>query len=104
MIKISVMYPYSPGGRFDHDYYRDQHMPMVKRLMGDHLLRYSIERGLGGAEPGSSPPYVAAGHLYCDSLQAFQDGFGPHATEILADIPRYTDAKLVMQIGEVVVE
>src|SRR5467141_1599668 len=25
MIKVSVMYPNTPGGRFDHDYYRDKH-------------------------------------------------------------------------------
>ena len=30
MIKVSVMYPNTPGGRFDHDYYRDKHMPLVK--------------------------------------------------------------------------
>lgn len=104
MIKVSVMYPYAPGGRFDHDYYREKHMPMVKRLMGDHLRRYSVERGIRGGDPDSSPPFVAAGHLYCDSLEAFQAGFGPHADEILGDIPRYTDAQPVMQIGEVVVE
>jgi hypothetical protein len=30
MIKVTVMYPYTEGARFDHVYYRDQHMPMVK--------------------------------------------------------------------------
>ncbi|TQU74294.1 EthD family reductase, partial [Xanthomonas perforans] len=28
MIKVSVMYPYREGARFDHAYYRDQHMPL----------------------------------------------------------------------------
>ncbi len=35
MIKISVMYPNPPGAKFDHSYYRDKHMPMVKARMGD---------------------------------------------------------------------
>ncbi len=26
MIKVSVMYPNTPGARFDHAYYRDKHM------------------------------------------------------------------------------
>src|SRR6185312_4185403 len=34
MIKVSVMYPNTPGGRFDHDYYRDKHMPLVKARLG----------------------------------------------------------------------
>jgi uncharacterized protein (TIGR02118 family) len=104
MIKVSVMYPYAPDARFDHDYYRDTHMPMVKRLMGDNLLRYTVDKGHAGGAPGSPPPYVAAGHLYCESVEAFQAGFGPNAQEILADVPKYTDIQLMIQISEVVVE
>ena len=26
MIKVSVMYPNTPGARFNHEYYRDKHM------------------------------------------------------------------------------
>jgi uncharacterized protein (TIGR02118 family) len=104
MIKVSVMYPHAPDVRFDHDYYRDQHMPMVKRLMGDHLQRYTIDKGLAGGDPGAPPTYVTMCHLYCDSLDAFQAGFGPNADEILADVANYTDSKLVIQFSEVVVE
>ena len=104
MIKVSVMYPYAPGARFDHDYYRDHHMPMVKRLMGDKLRRYSVDKGLSGGEPSSPPRYVAIAHLYCDSREAFESGFGPHAEEILGDVPKYTDIQLVIQFNEVVVE
>ena len=31
MIKVSVMYPNTPGARFDHAYYRDKHMPLITR-------------------------------------------------------------------------
>ena len=34
MIKVSVMYPNVPGARFDHEYYRAKHMPMVASKMG----------------------------------------------------------------------
>jgi uncharacterized protein (TIGR02118 family) len=43
-------------------------------------------------------------HIFADSVEAFQKGFGPHAKEIMADIPNYTDIAPVMQISEVVVE
>ena len=41
-------------------------------------------------------------HVFCESLEAFQQGFGPHAAEILADIPNYADLQPVLQISEVV--
>lgn len=103
MIKVSVMYPNTPGARFDHDYYRDKHMPLLKNRMGDSCKYYTIDKGLGGGAPGAPPTYVAMCHFYCESVAAFQEGFGPHAQEILGDIPNYTDLKPVIQISDVVV-
>jgi uncharacterized protein (TIGR02118 family) len=102
MIKVSVMYPYAPGARFDHDYYRDQHMPLLKARMGDFCRYYTIDRGLAGGTPGSAPAFVAMCHVYCDSVDAFQAGFAPHAAEIMADVPNYTDLQPTLQISEVV--
>lgn len=103
MIKVSVMYPSSPGARFDHDYYRDKHLPLVKEKMGDHLLYYTIDKGLAGGTPDSDPTYIGMCHLFCDSVETFQQAFGPHAEAIMADIPNYTDLSPVLQISEVVV-
>ena len=103
MIKVSVLYPNTPGARFDHAYYRDTHMPLVKARMGEHCRYYTIDKGLGGGAPGSAATYVAMCHIYCDSVDAFQAGFGPHMPEIMADIPNYTDVAPVVQISEVVV-
>lgn len=103
MIKVSVLYPQQPDAQFDHAYYRDQHMPMVKARMGAHCSHYTIDQGLAGGAPGAPPPFVAMCHLYCASVEAFQAGFGPHAQEIMADIPNYTNLSPVLQISEVVV-
>ena len=103
MIKVSVMYPYQAGARFDHDYYANQHMPLLKQRMGDHCLYYTVDRGLAGGESGSPPAYVAMCHIFCTSVETFQQSFGPHAAEILADIPHYTDLQPVVQISDVVV-
>lgn len=103
MIKISVMYPHQQGARFDHDYYRDRHMPLVKARMGDACMFYTVDKGLAGGAPGEPPAYVAMCHIYTESVEAFQAAFGPHAGEILADIPNYTDLKPVLQFSEVVV-
>ncbi len=103
MIKVSVMYPNKPGARFDHEYYRDKHMPLVKARMGDACRSYTVDKGMAGGAPGEAPTYVCAGHIFADSVESFQAGFGPHAKEIMADIPNYTDLAPIMQISEVVV-
>jgi uncharacterized protein (TIGR02118 family) len=103
MIKVSVMYPNTPGARFDHAYYRDRHMPLVKSLMGKSCKSYTVDKGIAGGSPDAPATYIAMCHLFCDSVEEFQAGFGPHAKQILADIPNYTDQKPVIQISEVVV-
>ena len=37
MIKVSVIYPNGTGVRFNHDYYREQHLPLIKSGMGGAL-------------------------------------------------------------------
>jgi uncharacterized protein (TIGR02118 family) len=101
MIRVSVLYPYKEGARFDHDYYRDTHMPMVKATVGESLRAWSADKGLGGGRPGSPPPFVAAGHMVFDSVEAFQAAFGPHGKAIMADVPNYTDIAPTMQISEI---
>ena len=103
MIKVSVMYPNTAGARFDHAYYRDKHMPLVKSLMGDACLFYTVDKGLAGGAPGEPAPYIGMCHIFSDSVETFQAGFGPHAKEIVADIANYTDLAPVMQISDVVV-
>ena len=103
MIKISVMYPNSPNARFNHEYYRDKHMPLVKSRMGTSCKYYTVDKGVAGGAPGAPAIYIAMCHIFCDSIEAFQAGFGPHAKEIMADIKNYTDQTPAIQISEVVV-
>ena len=102
MIKFNVLYPFREGGRFDHAYYRDKHMPMVAQKLGSACQSYSIDQGLAGGAPGAPPPYFAACSVYCESVEALQGALGPHAKEIMADVPNYTDAQPVVWISEVV--
>jgi uncharacterized protein (TIGR02118 family) len=101
MIKVSVMYPYAEGKKFDLDYYLNKHMPMVAEKLGDACKTTAVESGLGGATPGSTPSFVAMGHLYFDSQEAFGASFGPHAAAIMGDIPNYTDIAPTIQVSEV---
>lgn len=104
MIKVSILYPATQDSRFDHAYYRDSHMPMVKARLGDACLKYTIDQGIGGAAPGSAAPFHAIGALFFDSVEAFQSSMLPQAKEIGADIKNYTSVAPVMLVSEVVVD
>lgn len=102
MIKVSVMYPAGEGNKFNMDYYSGDHLPMVTGLLGGALKGAAVEKGLGGPEPGSPPAFLAMGHMYFDSMEAFQNSFGPNAEKIMADLPNFTNAAPQIQISEVV--
>lgn len=101
MIKVSVMYPNQEGSRFDMAYYCDRHIPLVRQKLGAALKGVAVEQGIGGAEPGSPPPYLALGHLWFESVEAFLTSFAPHEQAIEGDIPNYTNTQPTIQISEV---
>ena len=103
MIKVSVLYPNFEDGNFNMDYYCDTHIPMVKELLGDALKNATVEKGLGGAAPGSPATYVAMGNMYYNSIKEFQTAFGPHAKQIMGDLPNFTNIEPVIQISEVLI-
>jgi uncharacterized protein (TIGR02118 family) len=100
MIKVSVLYPNNEGSKFDMDYYCKKHIPMVQQKLGTACKRVEIDEGVGGPTPGSRPTYAAMGHLYFDSVPAFQTAFAPHTNEIMGDIPNYTNVQPIIQVSE----
>ncbi len=101
MIKISVLYPNTEGAKFDMAYYCQTHMPLVKRLLSPAIKNMAVDQGIGGFGPGSSAPFVAAGHLFFDSVEAFQTAFTPYMQEIMGDIPNYTNITPTIQVSEI---
>ena len=104
MIKLNVLYPHAEGARFDHAYYREKHMPMVASRLGEACRSYTIDKGVAGGAPNAPAPFLAACSIYCESLEALQRALAPHAGEIMADVPNYTDAQPVIWISEAVGE
>lgn len=101
MIKVSVLYPNDEGSRFDMDYYLATHIPLVEDKLGAACKQITVEAGLSGAAPGSKPPFACAGHMLFESVEAYQQAFGPHAEVLLGDIANFTDVEPVVQVGEV---
>lgn len=101
MIKVSVLYPVGAGSRFDMDYYLATHIPLVGQRLGAAMKKAEIDQGLAGGAPGAPAPFMAAAHMYFDSVEAFQGAFGPHAAEIMGDLPNFTNAQPVLQISQI---
>jgi uncharacterized protein (TIGR02118 family) len=94
MIRLSVFYPSTEGAAFDHDYYRDTHVPLAVKTWG--LDGAEIDKGVDG-------PYVAAVHFTFDSLDALGAAMGnPGTADVMADIPNYTTIAPVLQTSEIV--
>ena len=101
MIKVSVLYPNSADATFDMDYYCGTHVPLVVGLMGDALKAGAVDAGIAGGAPGEPPAFLAMSHLTFESVEAFQAAFGPHADEILGDLPNFTNVQPQIQISEI---
>ncbi len=96
MIKLSVLYPCTDGASFDHDYYRESHVPLCCRTWG--LAGAEIDRGVDG-------PYEAAVHFLFDDLEAMQTALAADGTAaVRADVANYTTITPVRQLSEVVAE
>jgi uncharacterized protein (TIGR02118 family) len=101
MIKVSVFYPNEAGKKFDLDYYCAKHIPLVREKLGAACKQIAVESGLSGGAPGSPAKFIAMGHMYFDSVEAYQAAFAPHSAEIMGDIPNYSDIQPSIQISEV---
>ena len=94
MIRLSVLYPATEGATFDHDYYREKHVPLAVRAWG--LDGAEIDKGIDG-------PYVAAVHFKFESAEALQAALAAEGTgDVQADIANYTSITPVLQTSEMV--
>ena len=101
MVRVNIFYPNKEGGRFDLDYYLNNHMPMAIEKLGPSLRGVSIEHGVSSAQPGTQPAFVVMCNYKFDSVEAFLAAFMPHAEVLQTDIPNYTDIEPVIQYSEI---
>jgi uncharacterized protein (TIGR02118 family) len=103
MIKVTVLYPNTKGGKFDFDYYLKKHIPMTTEALGKSLRSTIVERGTSGMTPGTPPDYICICHLFFDSLESFMGSFMPVAMKVQGDMPNYTDIEPVIQFSDVLI-
>lgn len=102
LIKVTIMYPFEEGNTFDMDYYKSTHMPMVAKLLGSNLVKYTIEKGVASGIPNKPKPYMAIGAFYVKNLSDYETAIASKRDAIRADFPNYTNTFPVILISEVV--
>jgi uncharacterized protein (TIGR02118 family) len=103
MIRVSIMYPATPGSSFDWDYYLGPHLQLARKLLTSKgLVRTEVDRGVGGLPPGAPAPYHAVGHLFFRTQAEMQSALSATAAEFIADERKYSSAPSVVQISEVI--
>jgi uncharacterized protein (TIGR02118 family) len=103
MMVLTVLYPATPGARFDWDYYNDAHIPLVRTAFGETGLQdVQVFQGVSSPD-GGLPPYVAIANLAFADADAVQASLaGPRAAEVFGDVANYTDIRPVTQLNTIV--
>jgi uncharacterized protein (TIGR02118 family) len=98
---ITVLYPNTPGVKFDFDYYLRKHATLIDRLYGKSIAKLQLRRGT--ATPDGKPaPYVAIINIWIADQEAFDAAGAKHGPALVADVPNFTNVMPTIQIDEIV--
>lgn len=103
MVRLSVLYPATPGSHFDWDYYLTTHVAMANvalRPLG--LVRMEIDKGLSGFPPGTPVPYHCVAHLIFNTQEELDRALAEAAPGLIADVPNYTGVSSIPVVYEMV--
>jgi len=99
MVRLLVLYghPTDPGAFDQH--YRDQHIPIAKRMKG--LKKWTIGK-VQGTPDGRPSPYYYVADLYMESRADFEALLtSPEGQAAVADVPNYATGGVTFLYTEV---
>ena len=96
-MSFNVIYPNHDGARFDANYYRSSHIPLVMKVMKATSVLL-----IEGVPMGSSPaPFAMIAHFEFASSEAVQAALAnPAMAELRADVAKFTDIKPTVMLGK----
>lgn len=98
MFIVTVLYP--TGAPVDMDYYRDTHLPLVRRLLAPAGMTE-----LGYWQPtadNAEAPYQLVAEIRFPDRDTGMSALAAHGAETQADIPNFTEATPVIMTGDLV--
>ena len=87
---LTIVYPNSDGVRWDVEYYRTHHMPLIMRQYGKEAIkRFELRKG-STDQKGGTPPYIGAVNIYINDQKAFDAAGAEHGKTLVADVPHFS--------------
>ena len=86
MIRVLIQYPVAAGVKFDLAYYRDTHVPLVKRVLSSlGMLRNEWDEVLSHPSSGGDAKFHVVSVQYWDSLAAMERAYASSDTRQVKD-------------------
>jgi uncharacterized protein (TIGR02118 family) len=87
---LTILYPNSDGVRWDVDYYRAHHMPLIMKLYGPRAIkRFELRKGDSG-QRGGKPAYIGTVNIYINEQKAFDEAGKQHGPTLVKDVPNFS--------------
>ena len=97
---LTVLYKSGDGVKFDFEYYKNHHIPLIMRLYGKAIHRFELRKGLSAMD-GSKAAYVAVVNIWIADEAAFDAANAKHTPTLVADVPNFTNTQALIQRDEV---
>ncbi len=87
---LTILYPNQEGVRWDVEYYKAHHMPLIMKLYGRKAIkRFELRKG-DAAQSGGAPPYIGSINIYIESQKAFDAAGQKHTKALVDDVPNFS--------------
>jgi len=87
---LTILYPNSDGVRWDVDYYKKGHMPLIMKLYGEKAIkRFELRKGDSGMGGGKAE-YIGSVNIYINDQAAFDAAGKLHTQTLVQDVPHFS--------------
>jgi uncharacterized protein (TIGR02118 family) len=87
---LTILYPNSDGVKWDVDYYRTHHMPLIMKLYGEKAIkRFELRKGDKNMA-GGNPDYIGTVNIYIADQTAFEEAGKKHGQTLRDDVPHFS--------------
>lgn len=88
---LTILYPNGEDVRWDVDYYRTGHMPLIMDLYGEEAIkRFELRRGQYVRQPANPAAYIGSVNIYINDMAAFAAAGQKHTQTLVDDVPNFS--------------
>src|SRR5688500_17466040 len=98
---MTILYPAGSDLKFDADYYRAKHLPLIMKLYTGSLERFELRKVPAAAGGAPQPSFAAAVNIWISELAAFKANNAKHGQQLVDDVKNFTNAQPAIQFDKV---